>query len=432
MTVKFVDLFAGIGGIRIGVQQALDEIGVDHECVLSCEIDQKARETYFENFAEWPFPDIRELKKLPDHDILLAGFPCQPFSYAGKQQGFGDTRGTLFFEIERLIATSKPKLVLLENVRGLASHDKGRTLKTILKKLENLGYGVDFRILNSANHGVPQNRMRIYIVAILGKSPKITINSDDKFVDTHQFLDAQPSLFDDGGSGPTVGDCLESDVDESYRCSPKFTKALKDYCNGDFKKLEGMRLIDSRNGNSIHSWELGLRGKCTKQEIALMDAIIANRRKKVFGTEKDGKELSIRQIRTFFDVPNLADLLAGLVKKGYLRKNGNLYNPTIGNFSFEVFKFLNPASVSITLVSSDADRIGVIDSKGPRKITPREAARFQGFPEDFKINSNDRFAYHQFGNSVSVPVIREVLSNIFLNNKLGIKEIDRHKLAAIS
>jgi DNA (cytosine-5)-methyltransferase 1 len=155
-----------------------------------------------------------------------------------------------------------------------------------------------------------------------------------------------------------------------------------------------------------------------------MNAIIANRRKHIFGSHQDGKALTIHQIKTFFNTPKVKELLHGLVEKGYLRRVDGKYSPTIGNMSFEVFKFLDPNSISITLVSSDANRIGVVDELGPRRITVREAARLQGFPDSFKVHPNDNAAYHQFGNSVSVPVISKVLSNVFENNKTKLTFLD--------
>ena len=431
MKVRYVDLFAGIGGIRLGLESSLASFALEGECVFSSEIDSKAQFTYESNFGEKPQGDIREIAGLPSHEILLAGFPCQPFSYAGKQRGFGDTRGTLFFEIERLIESSKPEMFLLENVRGLTSHDGGRTLQTIYSKLENLGYGVSHVLLNSAQHGVPQNRMRIYIVGIKNHQPIITIPEDLKFVDTHAYADAQPTLFEEPQRKILkVKDILEKNPDPRFRCSSEFTSMLSKYVQGDFSKLHGMRLIDARNGNSIHSWELGLRGKCSNSEIRLMNAIIANRRKHVFGTHQDGKALTIHQIKTFFDTPQVKDLLHGLVEKGYLRRLDGKYSPTIGNMSFEVFKFLHPDSISITLVSSDANRIGIVDEDGPRRITPREAARLQGFPDSFYVHPNDNAAYHQFGNSVSVPVISKVLSNVFENNGDKLKFLRKLKSVA--
>lgn len=185
--IRFVDLFAGIGGIRLGFEQAMHEAGIASECVLSSEIDEHARQTYHLNFSETPSGDIYKIEKFPPFDFLLAGFPCQPFSYAGKQKGFGDTRGTLFFEIERLLAEYKPSGFLLENVPGLISHDKGRTFGTILKNLRSLGYSVEWRILNSSDFNVPQNRVRVYIVGTLNSDLRISIKSNKGPSDSHLY-----------------------------------------------------------------------------------------------------------------------------------------------------------------------------------------------------------------------------------------------------
>jgi len=170
--VKFIDLFAGTGGIRLGFQRALAQMGVASECVKSAEIDKCACDTYALNFGENPYCDVTQLEKTEDEfDILSAGFPCQAFSAAGKQLGFAGTRGTLFFEAERLLAKYRPALCFPENVRGLTSHDNGRTFKIILGRLRELGYKVEYRILNSSDYGVPQNRVRIYTIASLEGAP---------------------------------------------------------------------------------------------------------------------------------------------------------------------------------------------------------------------------------------------------------------------
>lgn len=419
--IKFVDLFAGIGGIRLGVEQACKEIGISSECVLSSEIDKKACETYELNFNENPYGDVRELSKIKDFDIMLAGFPCQTFSYAGKQMGFGDTRGTLFFEIERLLKENKPKAFILENVRGLITNDRGRTFKTILKLLENIGYGVSYVLLNSSNFNVPQNRVRIYILGMLGKTPKITITTNKGAPDSHKFkkLVGQATL--DGikhRNHKIIEDILEADAEEKYYCSDNFTNKLRSTIGNNLSNLDGKRLIDYRNGNSLHSWNLGIKGTCTRDEIAFMDMLIKNRRKKVFGKTQDGKMLTIKQIRTFNNQKNIREIIGSLIKKGYLKEVNNKYNPVSGNMSFEIFKFLDPKSVSITLVSSDAHKLGVVVNNRPRRITPREAARIQGFPDSFKLHNNDLVAYKQLGNSVSVPVIKEVMIDFLKNNWL--------------
>ncbi len=180
--------------------------------------------------------------------------------------------------------------------------------------------------------------------------------------------------------------------------------------------LHGVRLIDYRGGNSIHSWDLGLKGHCSNDERDFMDALISNRRKKHFGEHQDGKRLNLEQIKTFWDKPNLKRIISSLIKKGYLSDEEGTYNPVAGNMSFEVFKFLDPDSISITVVSSDANKLGIVANGVPRRITPRECARLQGFPDFFKLHPNDTWAYHQLGNSVSVPVVSAVFDDVVKHN----------------
>ena len=193
---KTIDLFAGIGGIRLGFEY--------HGCetVFSSEWDKDAQKMYAENFGEIPFGDINLIapKDIPNHDILLAGFPCQPFSIAGKGLGFADTRGTLFFNIEKILETKKPQAFLLENVKRLTTHDNGQTFAIILEKLKNLGYSVYTQVLNTLDYGLPQKRERIYIVGFLNplhfEFPKPlgyyqalnTILEDDNTIDPSYFL----------------------------------------------------------------------------------------------------------------------------------------------------------------------------------------------------------------------------------------------------
>jgi DNA (cytosine-5)-methyltransferase 1 len=415
--IRFVDLFAGTGGIRLGFEQATNALGIETECIVSSDIDKRAQETYELNFGEKPVGDIRTIQDIAPFDMLLGGFPCQPFSYAGKQRGFVDTRGTLFFEVERLLKRYSPKAFLLENVRGLTTHDEGRTFQTILEHLKELGYGVKYLVLNSSSFGVPQNRVRVYILGLKGHEPILNLQSDFGSSDSHKFKESmsQGKLFAPFGR-KVVKDILEDKVDEKYYCSPGFSEALYKHVNGDISKLHGVRLIDYRNGQSIHSWELGLKGKCTKIEIDFMNALIANRRKKKFGTHQDGKRLTKKQIESFFDHPKLGEIISSLERKGYIKAIDGKYNPVAGNMSFEVFKFLDPESISITLVSSDAERLGVAHKGKLRRITPREAARIQGYPDTYQPHPNDRVAYHQFGNAVAVPVVKEVMSDFLISN----------------
>jgi DNA (cytosine-5)-methyltransferase 1 len=164
--VRFIDLFCGIGGFRFALESTSCERNVAPECVFSSDIDPDCQKAYAANFGESPFGDITKIEssEIPDHDILLAGFPCQPFSIIGQMKGFEDTRGTLFFDIARIINAKRPKAFVLENVKLLAGHDGGKTLKKILSTLADLGYYTEYRILNALDFGLPQKRERIWIV----------------------------------------------------------------------------------------------------------------------------------------------------------------------------------------------------------------------------------------------------------------------------
>lgn len=164
--LKFIDLFCGIGGFRVAFEEACEENDIQSQCVFSSDIDKFSQDSYEENFGDRPFGDITKVneKNIPDHDILFAGFPCQPFSIIGQRKGLNDTRGTLFFDIARIIKEKKPKAFILENVKQLVGHDKGKTLKVIIQTLQDLGYHVQYSVLNALDYGLPQKRERVIIV----------------------------------------------------------------------------------------------------------------------------------------------------------------------------------------------------------------------------------------------------------------------------
>lgn len=303
---KFIDLFAGIGGIRIPFQ----EIGGD--CVFTSEWDVFAQKTYRTNFGGEIAGDITkvDVNTIPDFDILLGGFPCQPFSQAGLQKGFSDTRGTLFFDIERIIETKRPKAFLLENVKRLKGHDTGRTFKVIEEHLRRLNYSVASKVLRAGDFGVPQNRERIYIVGF----DKTYFDIDD----VYEFAFPEPP------KTPTrLGNILEEHVDEKYTIS--------------------QRLYD---GHKRRKAEHKKKGNGFGFSLFTADAEYTNTLSARY--YKDGSEI--------------------LIDQG--------------------------------------------DNILPRKLTPRECARLQGFPEDFIIPVSDTRAYKQFGNSVAVPVIRAIARNM--------------------
>jgi len=168
-TIKFIDLFCGLGGFHVAANQVADRQGIATKCVFSSDIDQDAQTIYEANFGIKPIGDITQVveSSIPNHDVLFARFPCQAFSIIGDKKGFEDTRGTLFFDVARILAEKKPSTFVLENVKGLRGHDGGRTLRTILKTLDGLGYWVDYRVLNALDFGLPQKRERILIVGFL-------------------------------------------------------------------------------------------------------------------------------------------------------------------------------------------------------------------------------------------------------------------------
>lgn len=165
-SLKYIDLFCGIGGFRVAMENACASSGIEAECLLSSDIDAECQKAYAANFGETPKGDITkiEAREIPDHDILLAGFPCQPFSIIGHMKGFEDTRGTLFFEIAKILQKKKPTAFVLENVKLLVGHNGGKTIAQIMETLKKLGYHADYRVFNAIDFGLPQKRERVFIV----------------------------------------------------------------------------------------------------------------------------------------------------------------------------------------------------------------------------------------------------------------------------
>ncbi len=208
MRIRYIDLFAGIGGFRVAAEKAFNKHKIASECVFSSEIDESAQKTYLANFGEKPFGDISTINgNIPEHDILFAGFPCQPFSIIGNGKGFDDIRGTLFFEIVRILQYTKPKAFILENVKQLKSHHNGATFKKIYGALHRLGYWVDYKVLNALDYGLPQKRERIFIV---GYSRPI------KFSWPPKKLDRKP-----------LEKILETNVDKKYFASSRIKNKRK-------------------------------------------------------------------------------------------------------------------------------------------------------------------------------------------------------------
>ena len=314
----FIDLFAGIGGFRIAMQN------LGGKSVFSSEWDKYSQKTYFNNFGEYPFGDINEIKvkSIPDHDVLCAGFPCQAFSIAGKKRGFEDTRGTLFFNIASIIKEKRPKAFFLENVKGLVGHKGGSTLRTILKVLrEDLDYYVpEPQIMNAKNFGVPQNRERILIV---GFRKDLQINK----------FNYPKSL----GITSAISDIKEEKtVSVKYYISTQYLKSLREHRK---------RHEDKGNG---------------------------------FG----------------YEIKSDADVANAIVVGGMGRERNLIIDTRLENFT------------PVTHIKGEVNREGI------RRMTPREWARLQGFPDTFKIVVSDAQAYKQFGNSVAIPAIKATAQQI--------------------
>lgn len=414
--IKFIDLFAGMGGTRCGFELAAKELGVETVCVFTSEIKAHAIKSLLQNHpGEKIHGDITQIdaKTIPDFDFLLGGFPCQAFSTAGKRWGFADTRGTLFFEIERILKEKRPAGFLLENVEGLTTHDNGNTLRVILTHLTDLGYKVNYRVLNSKNFGVAQERKRIYIVGARNETVSLTGFKYSKAL---------------------IKDILQANQPISE--SP-FVKRLLDKFT--LEQLYGKAIKDKRGGiDNIHSWDIELRGHVSAEQAMLLNSLLKERRKKIWAEQigidwMDGMPLTTKQISTFFKADNLQALLDDLATKGYLKlehpkrkivkDNGNGtstsqrvydetkpkgYNIVAGKLSFEVSKVLNPNGIAPTLVATDMQRLYVPDTGGLRKFTLREGLHLFGYPEEYKLNLNENEAFDLLGNTVVVPVIKAI------------------------
>ncbi len=418
-TLRFIDLFAGIGGIRCGLEQAALNEGLTPVCVFTSEIKPYAVKVLHENHpAETITGDITKVDTadIPDFDVLCAGFPCQAFSSAGKRQGFADTRGTMFFQVERILRDKKPQGFILENVEGLVNHDGGRTLEIITQALSALGYQFDFKVLNSKYFGVPQERKRIYIVGSRNTKPDL---------DDFPIMESKLSDILEQGK-PTADTPFVRNLLDHFTVEELYGKAIKDKRGGD---------------DNIHSWDLETKGPVSKVQKQLLDQLLKERRKKkwaaIIGIDwMDGMPLTLEQIKTFFNVPELPELLDDLVEKDYLKfehpkklvveyKDGiktthreldttkpKGYNIVAGKLSFEVGKVMSPDEIAPTLVAMDMQKLYVGDGDGIRRLTLREGLRLCGYPDTIKFNVNERDGFDLLGNTVVVPVIKAVASRL--------------------
>jgi len=436
--ITFIDLFAGLGGIRIGFEQAAQDLKLETKCVFTSEIKESALLALNTNFPNDNIvkSDITVIKanEIPSFNILLGGFPCQAFSYAGKQRGFTDTRGTLFFEIERILKHHLKNIdgFILENVEGLIVHDKenrsdniGKTLTVILKVLrEKLGFNTDFVLADASNFGVPQARKRVFIVGCKKKYGFVNLE-----------FTPQPT--------PQIKNCLEKNL----KCiDNKFTQQLLSHFS--VNELNGKFLKDKRGGVlNIHSWDFEYKGSVSPDQKKLLNMLFKQRRRKswadLIGIDwMDGMPLTKSQIETFYPNDNLQSLLDDLLEKHYLvlehpkKKvvnviDGNSYSERIpdttlpkgynivtGKLSFPISNILDVNKQAPTIVAMDMNTLGVVDGKGLRHLTLREGLRLFGYPETYSLdmfqkeNKSIRLGYDLLGNSVCVPVVKEVAKRL--------------------
>ena len=376
---KFIDLFAGIGAFHL----ALTDLG--GECVFASEIDKEAIKTYEENFNMCSDNDMFKInpQDIPKHDVLCAGFPCQPFSNAGHKKGFTDTRGTLFFEIERILKEHKTKYIILENVKHLVKHDNGNTYKVIVEHLQDLGYVLTKEPLIISPHhlGIPQNRERIFIIGI----HKDYCNKDYLNFQIPQNIPLQ-----------NIYDLLDEKVDEKYYLTENEKEILK--CWEEFKQhfttFPLPTLIDefgeTYDTSDFQEWK---KQYCDKnrnfynENKEWLDEWIE--RYHITEFSKRDKKFEWQAGK---DYQSIYETLIQLRQSGIRCKKPTTF----------------PALVAIVQTS--------IVAKYQRRITPREAARLQSFPENFKLNSKDAIAYKQLGNSANVEVIKYVAKQLFNND----------------
>ncbi len=356
--MKFFDLYAGVGGFRLAMERC------DHMCVGSCEIDKYSRETYNKNFGEYPeYLDATQIipKQLKDFDILCAGFPCQAFSMAGKRLGFEESRGTLFFEIARIAKQKRPKLLLLENVKGLLSHDNGKTFAVILSTLDELGYDAEWQVLNS-KYFVPQNRERIFIIGHLrGKSSR--------------------QIF-------PLGDCNKIDVSsrrKTQKDGSRIRSPLSRTIDANYLKGGGSR--------TMIAWSESLRrGKWRRGPE---DTVEIRMKEGEAHTLMGGDGCSCQSSKTFVAEPKI-----------------KFFNPD----ARQGYRVADPAGIGQTLAANAGGlgaKCGLTTQYDKiRKLTPLECERLQSFPDNWTEGLSDAQRYKQMGNAVTVDVVEYIAKRL--------------------
>ena len=424
---RFVDLFAGIGGFRIAIE------ALGGECVGFSEIDREAIRCYKDNFdtaEDEDLGDITAITMVPEHDLLVGGVPCQPWSVAGAKRGFDDPRGQLWDDVTRIVDANAPKAFVFENVKGLYDPKNRRSLDLIEHRLSSCGtgYSVSHQLINSYDFGLPQNRERVFIVGIRGDLLRCTtrFRFPGHIKCEHKLYHVVEGLSVDS----------EHLIKQKHLQRDLFGQRTPRSRNR-FQKLDEMNdffiLCDTRNGHTtVHSWDVK---RTTKREKEICIAILKNRRRSKFG-ERDGNPLSFSQLSEL--VPSLkTEELDSLVVKGFLRKTedgrydlansknsagiGGVYRVFLPNS--DIFSTLTATGTNdVVALSTVSGRTpleyrtnfikDILRKRRYRPISAREAARLQGFPDDFKLHGDDKTAKKQLGNAVPVPVVHHVARSL--------------------
>ncbi|MDB5258805.1 MAG: DNA-methyltransferase Dcm [Candidatus Taylorbacteria bacterium] len=426
---RYVDLFSGIGGFRI----ALDALGGQSHGYS--EIDRYALQTYKINFNDpdhHDLGDVTKISKLGQLDVLVGGVPCQSWSVAGKRRGFEDPRGKLWFDTINMVRLSNPKVFVFENVKGLADPRNIENLELIKESFEELGYIVFHKILNTYDFGCPQNRSRVFIVGFRKDMKKFA--QDFKYPTSEAYNFQLADFLDDIERKNIIKKKFSSTVLFDGKVPLSRNIFQKDDEFNDF-----FVLCDTRNGHTtIHSWDIR---KTTKREKAICEAIMRNRRKSKYG-DQDGNPLSFKDIQKLVGDATKKDI-DSLVDKKILRhtENGKIdlvHSKNSSGIDGIYRVYLPNSSIFSTLTATgtrdyiateyvegetlEEYRLNFISSiltkKKLRQVTPKEAARIQGFPKDFKIHPNHTHAHKQFGNSVSPPVVKALMKKIIATGVL--------------
>lgn len=379
---KFIDLFSGIGGFH----QAMVQLG--GKCVFASEIDKFAIETYYENYGIDSSIDIRNAdeKKIPKHDVLCAGFPCQSFSKAGKQAGMSDTRGTLFFEIERILKYHKTKYIILENVRNLVSHDNGNTWKTIHKHLKEIGYRLTPVpiILSPHQFGIPQLRERVVILGIY----------DPDNIDKDIMIDFDNLVQKDDNSIYAILD--QGKVEGKYYITEKedyVLTAWNEFYNGIRETTIGFPI-----------WAEYFIDKDEEIDFPKWKKDFVRKNKNLYAENRDFIDSWLKKYN------NLEDFTPTQRKMEWQAGN------SISSVWDAVIQF-RPSGIRIKKPTCFPALVAIVQvpiiGRYKRKLTVREAARLQSFPENFIPNANDHQAYKQFGNAVNVEIIKQITQKLF-------------------